>query len=288
MQTAPSLVLAIAAMLAAAPVLADPLAYVRASSQKDLDGDRSLYHPLNLLDDDPATLWCEGKPGLGEGEEIRFYFKTNQKIDRIVIGPTPLSGRKVLRVKVTDGANNVNVDLDDVYVERALRSPLSGTNYTVSIERVGGPNEGSKLDAEVACLADVLMYYKQQPFGGRLAPAKLRYDKMKDRVLGRWSGAPLGASESFIIFALDGTWEWTFEPLLGGKSERMAGEYRFRGNRLLMRRGETGRWSDMGFSYEYVKVDPDDIGRPLGNYDLIKLNTALGDKIANDYNNAEF
>jgi hypothetical protein len=279
---------ALGALAAAAPALADPLAYVRASSQKDPDAERSLYHPLNLLDDDPATIWCEGKEGLGEEEEIRFYFKTHQKIDRIVVGPTPVTGRLVLRVKVTDGANNVTLDLADVYVERTLKSPLSGNNYTVSIEQVGGPNEGSKLPPDVACLADVMFYYKQLPFGGRLAPAKLRYDKMKDRILGRWGGAPLGASEKFIVFALDGTWEWSFDPLLGGKSERMAGEYRFRGNRLLMRRGETGRWADVGFSYERVQIDPNDIGAPLGDYDLIKINTALGDKIASDYNNAEF
>jgi hypothetical protein len=288
MRTARVLTVVVTATVATTPALADPLAYVRATSQKDPDAERSVYHPLNLLDDDPKTIWCEGKDGLGEGEEIRFYFKTNQKIDRIVVGPTPSTGRLVRRVKVSDGVNNVTLELAEVYVERTLKAPLSGSYYTVSIEQVGGPNEGAKLGDDVACLADIMFYYKQLPFGGRLAPEKLRYDRMKDHILGRWGGAPLGASESFIIFSLDGTWEWSFEPLLGGKSERMAGEYRFRGNRLLMRRGETGRWADVAFAYERVKVDPNDIGAPLGDYDLIKINTALGDKIANDYNNAEF
>jgi len=132
------------------------------------------------------------------------------------------------------------------------------------------------------------MYYKNRLFGGQIPTAKLKYNEYRDKILGRWAGEPLGAPESFMVFAIDGTWEWTFTPMLGGRSERLSGEYRFRGNRLLMRRGETGRWADMGFKHERIEVDPDEIGAPLGDYDVLHLNRALDAKLKGEYNNAEF
>ena len=51
-------------LLAARPAVADPLAYVRTSSQKDRAQAPSQFHPLNLLDEDPATVWCELPPGV--------------------------------------------------------------------------------------------------------------------------------------------------------------------------------------------------------------------------------
>lgn len=274
----------------ASPVRAggEPLAYVRGSSQQDRETNKKTYHPLNLLDDDPATAWCEGKEGVGEGERVTFFFKRAQRIDRIVVAPALDSGRRVQVVKISDGTNTVRIPLNDAIVEQPLRKPMKGKTFTVSIDEVGGPNKGSSLKDDVACISDVLLYLNKRPFGGRLAPNKMRYNEMRDKVLGRWSGEPFGAPEKFITFALDGTWVWTFEPLLEGRRAKLSGEYRFRGNRLLMRKGETGRWSDMRFKYERTKVDPTAIGAPMGDYDRISVNGAVDDRIAGHYNNAEF
>lgn len=267
---------------------AEPLAYVRASSQNARTQSAKLHHPLNLLDDDPETIWCEGVEGVGEGQEVRFFFKRPQRIDRIVLAPALASGRKVEVVRVSDGVNSVKIPISDAIVEQPLKRPMRGKTYTVSIERVGGPNTGSTLADDVACVGDVLLYHGKRLFGGRLPANKLRYDPVRDQVLGRWSGEPFGAPEKFITFALDGTWEWLYEPLLDGKKARVTGEYRFRGDRLLMRIGETGRWADMRFEYARKKVDPREIGAPQGDYDTISLNDALKGRIGGTYNNAEF
>ena len=267
---------------------ADTLAYVRASSQYQRDKALEGFHPLNLLDDDPDTIWCEGAEGTGEGEEIRFYFKSPQKIDRIVITPTPLSGRRVSMVRVSDGTNNATVELGDSVAEQPLKKPMEGTTYVVTITQMAEPLTTSKLPNNVACLADVLFYYKNKLFGGKLTADKFKFDAQRDKILGRWQGEPLGAPERFITFALDGTWEWSFVPMLGGKSEKVTGEYRFRGDRLLMRRGETGRWADVNYKYKRVTADLNDIGAPLGDYDTIRINEVLGEKFAAEYNNAEF
>ncbi len=266
---------------------AEPLAYVRASSQNARAKSAKLHHPLNLLDDDPETIWCEGAEGVGEGQEVRFFFKRSQRIDRIVIAPALATGRKIQVVRVSDGVNSVKIPISDAIVEQPLRRPMRGKTYTITIEQVGGPNSGSDLNDDVACLGDVLLYLGKRLFGGRLPEDKLRYDPVRDKVLGRWSGEPFGAPEKFITFALDGTWEWLYEPLLEGRKARVTGEYRFRGNRLLMRVGETGRWADMRFEYGRKKVDSQ-IGAPQGDYDTIFLNDSLKGKVGGSYNNAEF
>src|SRR4051794_39871628 len=89
------------------------LAYVRASSQLDAATNRGQYHPLNLLDDDPSTIWCEGADGVGEGESIQVFFKKPQKVNRISITPTPSSGRMVEAVRISDGRKSVLVHVGE-------------------------------------------------------------------------------------------------------------------------------------------------------------------------------
>jgi len=278
----------LASFLLASTASADPLAYVRTTSQLDRQTDPKTNHPLNLLDNDPATVWCEGNEGLGEGEEIRFFFKKPQRIDRLVVVPAVNTGRIIHSIQLTDGVNTTELELGEQYVTQSFRPPMRGTTYVLTIDKVGGPNKNSTRGKDIACIADVLLYKRKKPFGGKPTSKRLRYHTMRDKVLGRWSGEPLGASEKFLVFALDGTWEWKFVPLMGGKKRRVTGEYRFRGNRLLMRKGETGRWADMRFKNVRVEVDPDDIGAPTGDYNTIWLNTAMGNPVSGEYNNAEF
>ncbi|MEZ4270095.1 MAG: hypothetical protein R3C68_01230 [Myxococcota bacterium] len=39
--------------------VADNLAFVTATSQLEVKKNQGKYHPIHLLDDDPATIWCE-------------------------------------------------------------------------------------------------------------------------------------------------------------------------------------------------------------------------------------
>ncbi|MBC7793748.1 MAG: hypothetical protein H7Z43_08570 [Clostridia bacterium] len=272
----------------AEPALAEPLAYVRTSSQKDRATSPPRYHALNLLDENPATVWCEDASGMGEKEEVRFYFKGRTRIDRIVITPAVASGRFIQEIRLSDETNNVRVELGESKVDQMLSKPLIGTNITLTIQKVGAANKASTLGPETTCLADVLLYERNELFGGKLNAEKLRYDPMREKILGRWAGEPFGAPEKYLTFSLDGTWEWTYEGLIDQKKAKLVGEYRFRGDRLLMRRGETGRWSDMRFVYKRIGVDPDEPGAPKQDYDLIALNDAIEDNVRGEYNNADF
>lgn len=282
------MLVALVTVLATRPAAADPLAYVRTSSQKDRAQAPAQFHPLNLLDEDPATVWCEDASGMGEKEEVQFYFKGRTRIDRIVVTPAVTTGRLVQEIRLSDGTNNVKVVLGDSTMDQMLSKPLVGTTITLTIQRVGGPNKTSTLGSDTACIADVLLYERNLLFGGKIEPAKLRFDPMREKVLGKWAGEPFGAPEKYLLFSLDGTWEWTYEGIIDNKKERLAGEYRFRGDRLLMRRGETGRWADMRFAYRRVAVDPSEPGAPKHDYDSISLNEAVEDKVKGEYNNADF
>jgi hypothetical protein len=281
-----SLVAATGIVLTAAPALpAGGLAYVRATSQLEPE-QRGRYHPLHLLDEDVATMWCEGADGLGESEGITIYFKRPQRINRILVAPAPSTGRLVEAVRVSDGSASITVDLGESGVDRTLSRPLSGQTYEITIARVGGPANGA-LPNDVACLADVVLYLGDLPFGGKLED-KLHYDDRLDKLLGRWQGGPLGAPEKFLVFSLDGTWEWSFKPLMGGRPRKLTGEYRFRGKRLLMREGEVGRWSDVQLKVERVVVDRDDTGAPAGDYDKLVLKGPIEASVLGDYDNAQF
>lgn len=277
------LVLGIAAKASAAG-----LAYVRASSQLEASTNRGRYHPLNLLDDDPSTLWCEAAGGGSAGESVEIVFKRKQRIDRIAVNPAFRTGRLVEAVRVSDGLRSITLTIAAGPAVEVLSPPLEGTTYMVSIEKVGAPAATAEAGgpAGAACVADVLLYWRNHPFGGNAG--RLRFDARLDKVAGTWQGGPFGAPEQLLVLALDGTWEWTYTPLLGGKPKRLAGEYRFQEDRLLMRQGEVGRWSDMRIEMRRVRIDPAEPGAPKGDYDVLTLGRALGQALAGEYNNARF
>ncbi|MCK5690121.1 hypothetical protein KAI87_12665 [Myxococcota bacterium] len=270
------------------------LAYVRASSQYQSKTDEGLYHPLNLIDDDAKTQWCEGDKGLGENESIRFVFKKPQKIDLIVVTPSMDTGRIVLEVEVSDGTHTFKFPLETLYesetsgqaTEQPISPPLKGSVYTVSIHRVAGPNEGSELANDVACLNNIQLFYKGRAYGAK-GKLKVRYDPKLEKILGLWNMAPLGAPEAGITFALDGTWSWKSNPFDGSRPRSRWGEYRFRGSQLLMREGASGRWSNMGFKSRTVKVNPEDDGSPSWDYQVIELGRLIK-TVEGEYNNAVF
>lgn len=268
---------------------ADNFAYLRASSQFDSDINPGRFHPMNLVDHDPATLWCEGKPGLGDNEQVVFYFKTPQVIDRIVLTPSAAGGRTITTLRLSDGTRSVRMALGNdanESVEEMLTTPLKGTEYVLTIEHVGAPQKDAVFPSDVSCLAEVALYHGDL----LLTPSKSGrpYDDVLDRLVGEWGLEPLGASESTLVFSLDGTWTWTHEPLMGGKRSAESGTFRLRNGHLQMRKGTTGRFVTVDLRFHHVEIDPRDMGSPRGDYDTLILGDTLGKEFGGTYNNAKF
>ena len=53
--------------------------------QHDASGQLNAYGPQNLFDGNPATAWCEGVPGPGNGQEIVVEFTQPRVVRQIVI-----------------------------------------------------------------------------------------------------------------------------------------------------------------------------------------------------------
>jgi hypothetical protein len=280
----PALVAGLVVVAWAGAARGAPVSFVRATSQLEPEA-RGRYHPLNLLDGDPATVWCSaGEEPVNQGVDI--VFKRKQRIDRVVVTPSTRSGRIVTSVHITDGTRVVTVAVGTTEAAEVFNRPLEGTTYTVSIATVGDYTHAPGVPRESGCLADVQLFLKTSPFGG--GAQRLGYDPQVDQLVGAWSGGALGAPEKTLTFSLDGTWDWKFKPLLGGKTKRAAGEYRFRGERLLMRLGEAGRWADVQYRWRRVKTDATEMGAPAADYDEIELNDAVSADLAGLYNNARF
>ena len=269
---------------AAAPVEA-PLSYTHASSQFDAANNATRYHPLNLIDRDPNTLWCEGRDN-ANGEGVEFFFKSPQVVDRVVVIASARSGRRIDSVRLSDGQAVIRVAITPDSTDAHLSNALRGNSVTVSIDHVGVANPNAEVGANVACLAEVQLYHGDE----LLTPASDRatIDGIANYVVGDWNAEPLGAPERHIVFALDGTWTWTHTPLVGGASQEVTGTYKFHNQRLLMRKGSSGRWLDAGVHLRHVVVDQEDLGAPRYDYDTIKLNKVLGDDVGGEYNNARF
>jgi hypothetical protein len=274
------LVVGLGALLVASNSSASGLAYVRASSQLE-EGADGKFQPLNLLDNNHDTLWCAAAGD--DRPTIEIVFRTPTPIDEIRIVPARV-GQTITRVRLDDGRHQVTLESHGQILAQALRPALAGPAFALTLlELSSSPAAGSARGR--VCLADVLLFSRGVLFAGAAVP---RFEPQTQAVLGGWSGGALGAPERRLTFALDGSWEWLFEPLLGGRGKRLSGEYRFRGGRLLMRQGEAGRWTDMGYRLERVHVDPEELGVPRADYRVLHLGEALGVDLAGDYNDARF
>jgi hypothetical protein len=269
------------------PAWAGSFAYVQASSQLDLDVNPVRYSPYNLLDRDPNSIWCEASPSLGDGQEVRFFFKGSQTVDRIAVTPAAASGRRLEVLRLSDGTSSIKLKVDEGPTETTLTTPLHGTVYVLSIEQVGAPATSSVFGDDVSCLAGFEMYHGDQLVTpGKPRPAS---DGVALRIVGSWASEPLGAPDSTLTFAIDGTWTWVHKPLMGnGKRKTLEGTYRIKGGHLQMRLGADGRFVDMGLKIRRTPVDPGDMGAPKGDYDVLTLGEGLGKELAGQYNNALF
>ena len=261
---------------------ASALAYVRASSQLEQASSPQRFQPLNLLDHDPTTVWCEGSQNGGTGQEVRVVFTSPQRVDQVRIVAAAKGGRAILQLRISDGQHSVRVPVDvNETGASALSTPLQGTEFVVTIERVADRRDAGSSPA--ACLAEVEFFNGTQalvtgPQGQTAAT----------QVVGSWAAAPLGAPENTLSFNLDGTWHWQHTPLLGGAQRHLRGTYRLHGGHLQMRLGSSGRWVAMNMQVERVTIDQEDLGAPRGDYDSLSLGNGLGPDLAASYNNAQF
>ena len=95
----------------------------------------------NLVDDEPSTAWCEGKPDDGIGEWIEFAFHEPRKLERLGIvvgyaksGNTFRSNNRVKTVIVSmPNCDSFKVDLKDTHETQYVELPSEDETKSVVI-----------------------------------------------------------------------------------------------------------------------------------------------------------
>ncbi|HWD26454.1 MAG TPA: hypothetical protein VG387_04770 [Rhizomicrobium sp.] len=84
--------------------------------QRDAAGRPATYGPEHLFDGNPATAWCEGVPGPGNGQQIQIAFSRPQVVKAITfINGYARSGEAITR------ANSIRT-LDAVWPDGTMSS----------------------------------------------------------------------------------------------------------------------------------------------------------------------
>lgn len=239
----------VVAFLLPAPALANGVANAHASSQLKSDTKPALYQALNVLDGNPATAWCEGVDGDGVGETIVVGFKGIGTIDevRITTGEAKdaasfkAHGRvRQLDLKTDEKRHSFSV-VDNTTPQSFKFDPVETELLTLEVVEVA-PGEG---DEKATCLADVIFLSKGKPINGTFLESKLRYDKGRTALMGRWYGGPEGARDKFLDFDFDGTYRYSFRPFDPEvKPVNFSGKYAFDGDRLRLEVPGKG-WADV-------------------------------------------
>lgn len=214
------------------------VAYARASSQLKLDTKPSLFLPLNMLDGNPKTVWCEGADGDGVGESVNVGFKGHLDVDEIRI--TTGDARDAASFKAHGRAKQLDLKTDEKRYSFSVVDNTTPQSFkfdsfnvdrlTVEIAEVV-PGEGE--EKSVACIADVLFLSKGKVVNGAIMDGKFGYDKGRAALMGAWYGGPSGARDKFLDFNYDGTYWYSFKPFDPEiKAEAFGGRYTFDGERL--------------------------------------------------------
>ena len=214
------------ALLAAAPAAAEDIAFIEASSEFD-DG-RPATNMYNAVDGKETTAWCSKKED-ATGAFLSFGFDKPVTVTHIGIVVGAIKGTELDKTKkrarivyVADVEHRVEAKFkDDAAVQMLeLTPPAKGKRIVVEFP---GAYEGSP-DAPL-CIAEVVLKHKETLMTGNNVATKVRaLNTPSKRLLHEWLD-DVSAPSSMLLFNIDGTFTYRFEPLLEGKPAKLSGKW---------------------------------------------------------------
>lgn len=213
---------------------AEEVAYVEVSSELD-DGKPATY-VYNLLDGRDTTVWCS-KRGPTK-ETIVFGFEKPQKVTHIDIVVAAKKGEGIDTSKqrartlwVSDGEVRREIpvkDLGDVQ-ELKLDPAIQAQRIIIDIPAMRGVDGNT--DAPL-CIADITLKNGSRTYSGEETAKKVRaLPTPARRLLHSWVD-DVGAPERTLVFSLDGTFHYAFEPLMEGKPVKLSGKWSTAGREI--------------------------------------------------------
>ncbi len=218
---------AFACSLSAAPALAEDVAFVEASSEFD-DG-RPATNAYNAVDGKDTTRWC-AKADQGGNAFLSFGFDqavTVTHIGLVLAAPhgeaIDKASKRARVVTVGDVEHRVEARFKDVPGMQVLElsPPVKGRRIVVEVlESFDGGSPSAPL-----CIAEVLLKKGGTEMTGAQVATKLRgLNTPARRLLREWLDDPSAPTRT-LLFNLDGTFTYKFEPLLEGKPAKLRGKW---------------------------------------------------------------
>ena len=185
------------------------------------------YHPVNLLDNNPTTLWCahyrEG------GVRVQLQLSRSRSVDRVVLMRANRGAKAVDVVHISRDGHGYDVSLTDGPGDVSL-SPTRTRTLTVTVREVSDSGADASLGADVFCLSDIALYDHGEPVD--MTEVTVAPERLAEQVVGGWQREGASRTSSVLTFNLDGTWQMT--PARGKRL--LKGTYQLGADRILMRR----------------------------------------------------
>lgn len=220
-----SLVLA-AVTVPATSAAAEDIAFIEASSE--LDDGRPATNMYNAVDGKETTAWCSKKED-ATGAYLSFGFDQPVTVTHIGLIVGAIKGTELDKaqkrariVYVADVEHRVEAKFkDDASLQMLeLSPPAKGKRIVVEFP---GAYEGSA-DAPL-CIAEVVLKSRDTAMTGNNVATKVRaLNTPSKRILHEWLD-DVSAPSRTLLFNIDGTFTYRFEPLLEGKPAKLRGKW---------------------------------------------------------------
>ena len=186
------------------------------------------YHPVNLTDNNPTTLWCAHfRDG---GVRVQLQLLRPRNVDSMLLTPAARGAKTVSLVHVNRDGEGYDVGFEaQSPAELALR-PAHTRSINVAVREVAAAPLAGDLGADVFCLSDIALY----DHGELVDPSEITVvpERLSEQVVGGWQREGASKKSSILTFNLDGTWQMT--PARGKKL--LKGTYELASDRIVMRR----------------------------------------------------
>jgi hypothetical protein len=221
-------VVALGVTLFAAPAFAEDIAFVEASSE--LDDGKPATNAYNAVDGKPTTHWCTKKGEDAMHGALSFGFDSPVTVTHIglVVGATKGEAvdkgmKRANTVYVADVEHRVEARFKDESAMQILELQPPAKGKRIVVEFAGVYN-GAAGDAPL-CISEVVLKGKGVEMTGEKIATKYRaLNGPQKKLLHEWLD-DVSAPQRNLLFNVDGTFIYTFEPLLEGKKAKVRGKW---------------------------------------------------------------
>lgn len=221
------MLLVLAAASGAAPAFAEDIAFVEPSSE--LDDGKPASNAWNAVDGKDSTQWC-AKADQGGSAILSFGFDQTVTVSHVGLVLAAPKGESLDKqhkrarvVTVGDIEHRVEARFKDAPGMQVLElsPPVKGRRIVLEVlETWDGASPTAPL-----CVTEVLLKKGgTEMTGGHLATKLRALNTPAKRLLHEWLDDPSAPTRT-LLFNVDGTFTYKFEPLLEGKPAKLRGKW---------------------------------------------------------------